>query len=245
MSITDNKIFYTAWKRHEWIHKKICALKIDTEFCKTLDLTRLIKKELTYGNNNCIRFLMEKVNVEKAEKVMVEKVCSCGDENLMQMIFEKFVILKIEDTMKIALKKRIGKPLNGYNFELDRSDIDNICKLYSEDEVDQLEFQLCIFEAYGSDIVDVKSVFDSVCRLSAVPEVKWFMNIVDSELDVISGIKEALCGNNNETFLFLFEFVNLIDPKEVNMIFIKACYHGNLKSVNSFIKSMENHLAYQ
>ncbi|CAG2215313.1 unnamed protein product [Mytilus edulis] len=497
MSRTDNKIFYTAWKTHQWIHKEICALQLiyDTEFYKTLDLTGLIQEELTYGNNNCIRFLMEKVNVEKAEKIIVNRVCSSGDENLMQIMFEKFISLNIADTMKIALKHSnweavkwlcknfddeklnvqafmkeaincgeisviryfteifdrkyfdsnailvaIGRGAsftcmeiddltclikwylqdikNRYrindvlklscmkekkytqelfkvvfqnnkseflhlnialttlltsrdfeslkillcnydtaifdmhllieriwdiskdrtyadditkwllqhfdqisfdipyilkkaclddklefvqwmcghysfsnltfesifiyackysaisviqwmfekialiplridlkkvikevivlkmsvviffiqNFELDRSDIDNICKLYSEDEIDQLEFQLCIFEAYGSDMVDVKTVFDSVCRLSSVQEVKWFMNIVDSDLDVISGMKEALCGNNNETFQFLYESLNVIDPKEADLIFMKASYHGNLRYVQLFHK---------
>ncbi|VDI14933.1 Hypothetical predicted protein [Mytilus galloprovincialis] len=118
------------------------------------------------------------------------------------------------------------------NFELDKSDIEKICTLQWGDKKRRLEFKLCIFETYGLDLIDVKSVFNSVCLFSPVQEVKWFISKVDkSLLDFHSAIKEALRGNSDETFTILFEFINKDDKHEVDLIFIEACRFGNLLPV--------------
>ncbi|CAC5405081.1 unnamed protein product [Mytilus coruscus] len=491
MSITENEIFYIAWKKHKWIHKKICALQSihDTEFYKTLDKTSIINEELRYGNNDCLRYLFEKFDMRRAEKVIVERVCSCGDTNLLQKIFTTFTNLTVNHAMNIAVRKknleavqwlcsnfdikqlnfesiikiavsvgaipivryftevidrkyfnsidilvaidshttssyltgslreeedrififkwylqdtnnryrindilklscmknkkytqllfqncnteflhlnialqavlrsrdfdslkilldkydatafdmhlimehiwaknqnrthsddvtkwllenfdpilfdlthilkmachndnlsffqwlyrsyglsnlsleslvihacehgavrilqwiieRISHPIDYkkvlhdavylpssiviffiQNFELDQSDIDKICTLQWGDEKRRLEFKLCIFETFGLDLINVKSVFDSVCRFSPVQEVNWFMNKVDkSLLDFHSAIKEALRGNSDETFTILFKFVSVDDQQEIDVIFLEACRYGNLLPV--------------
>lgn len=106
MSITDNVIFYTACKNHKWIHTEICALKLiyDTKFYDTLDVTTVIEEELRYGNNDCIRFLIEKMDIKRAEQLIVKRVCASGDDNLMQMIFDSFRNLNLEHMMTIAIK---------------------------------------------------------------------------------------------------------------------------------------------
>ncbi|CAC5424180.1 unnamed protein product [Mytilus coruscus] len=108
MSITEHKIFYIAWKNQKWIHKEICELKLiyDTEFYKTLDRTTIIKKELKYRKNDCIKFLLRNIDMQRAETEVVERVCSSDDEHLMQMMFTKFRSLNIIAIISIAVRKQ-------------------------------------------------------------------------------------------------------------------------------------------
>ncbi|CAC5424193.1 unnamed protein product [Mytilus coruscus] len=58
------------------------------------------------------------------------------------------------------------------------------------------------------------------------------MNGFDTNvLDFASAIKEALRGNNDETFAYLFEIATFNDLQEVDGIFIEACRNGNLHPV--------------
>ncbi|XP_063437406.1 uncharacterized protein LOC134718679 [Mytilus trossulus] len=178
MRKTQTEIFHTAWKKHKWIHKKLCALKLiyDTEFYKTLTVTNLIEEELQYGNNDCLRFLIEKIDIEKAVNVIFEKVCSCGDENLMQMIFEKYRSLNIVDAMNIALKNR--------NWEA----VQWLCKNY---DIEKLNFRAIMEEAitygpisvirYLTEIIDRK-YFNSRDILLALEREELFMDENDCEL---------------------------------------------------------------
>lgn len=116
------------------------------------------------------------------------------------------------------------------NFDLDQYDIDKICREHWAHSKHTLEFQLCILETYGSELVDVKSVFENVCKFISAKEVKWLMSRVDNKLlDFTQAIKEAMYNNNDEIFVYLFEFVNVNDQNVVNEIFIAACCYGDLR----------------
>ncbi|XP_071140747.1 uncharacterized protein [Mytilus edulis] len=199
------------------------------------DISYILKKSCCADKLEFAQWLCRQFNFSNItlESVFIY-ACKHSAISVLQWLFEKISFpISFKEVIKEILFISMSVVIFFIqNFDLDRSDIDKLCRIYSREEVDQLEFQLCIFEAYGSKLVDVKLVFDSVCRLSSLAEVKWFMRIVDNNLhNFFSAIKKALRGNNDETFLFLFEFVKLIDLKEANKIFIKACYHGNLEPV--------------
>ncbi|XP_071140749.1 uncharacterized protein [Mytilus edulis] len=199
------------------------------------DITYILKMTCHDDNLSFFRWLYRSYGLSNLSfESLVIHACKHGAIRILQWIFER--TSHAIDHRKV-LRDAVSLPTSTViffiqNFELDKSDIEQICTLQWRDEKRRLEFKLCIFETYGLDLIDVKSVFDSVCLFSPVQEVNWFMNKVENSLfDFNSAIKEALRGNSDETFTILFEFVKVDDKHEVDMIFTEACRYGNLLPV--------------
>ncbi|CAC5424196.1 unnamed protein product [Mytilus coruscus] len=91
--LIDVKSFYISCLKHKWIHKSMCVLRreYETGFYLHFNEEDVIAEEIEFGNTDCISFLFEKFDLKKIDKkLIIERICLKGDENLLKLIIDKF-----------------------------------------------------------------------------------------------------------------------------------------------------------
>ncbi|CAC5424192.1 unnamed protein product [Mytilus coruscus] len=144
-------------------------IAISEEYYKSLDETEIILEELRYGNNDFLRFLLDKVDMKRAEKEIIERACICSDVSLMQMIFEKCSHLDIAHIMNIAIENKNLEAVKWIctNVENEQPDFESFIKVaINRGAISIIRYFTEIFHRKDFNLVDIFLAFNSGVLLS-------------------------------------------------------------------------------